>query len=122
MPDGFTIRGIAGEYVSSPVPVLNGEYELLTMNPGGLAPQRTEIVFLLENVPANEKDVFIVAGVPILKLSYHLTFPNLPGSTPTPTPVPSAAILTLTALGGSLLLLSFLMMRRKGGLSTNAQT
>ncbi len=45
----------------------------------------------------------------MLKLSFDLTFPNLPDLTPTP--VPSASITVLKGLGVALLLLSFLMVR-----------
>ena len=44
----------------------------------------------------------------MLKLSFDLTFPNLPDVTPTP--VPSASITALMGFGVALLLLSFLMV------------
>ena len=68
-----------------------------------------EIVFLLDDILANEKGVLFVLGIPVLKLSFDLTFPNLPDVTPTP--VPSASITALMGFGVALLLLSFLMVR-----------
>ena len=109
MPDGFTLRGQVGEYVSNLVPIINSKYELLVINPSDTLFADAEIVFLLEDSLADEKDVLFVLGIPVLKLSFDLTFPNLPDVTPTP--VPSASITALMGLGFALLLLSFLMVR-----------
>ena len=109
MPDGFTLRGQVGEYVSNLVPIINSKYELLVINPSGTLFADAEIVFLLDDILANEKDVLFVLGIPVLKLGFDLTFPNLPDVTPTP--VPSASITALMGLGVALLLLSFLMVR-----------
>ncbi|PCH89289.1 MAG: hypothetical protein COB86_07265, partial [Dehalococcoidia bacterium] len=103
MPDGFTLRGQVGEYVSNLVPIINSKYELLVINPSDTLFADAEIVFLLEDILANEKDVLFVLGIPVLKLGFDLTFPNLPGVTPTP--VPSASITALIGLGVALLLL-----------------
>ena len=97
MPDDFTLRGQVGEYVSNLVPIINSKYELLVINPSDTLFAYAEIVFLLDDILANEKDVFLVLGIPVLKLSFDLTFPNLPDLTPTP--VPSASITVLMGLG-----------------------
>ena len=109
MPDGFTLRGQVGEYVSNLVPIINSKYELLVINPSDTLFADPEIVILLEDILANKKDVLFVSGIPVLKLSFDLTFPNLPDVTPTP--VPSASITALMGFGVALLLLSFLMVR-----------
>ena len=109
MPDGSTLRGQVGEYVSNLVPIINSKYEPLFINPSGTLFADAEIVFLLDDILANEKDVLFVLGIPVLKLSFDLTFPNLPDVTPTP--VPSASMTALMGLGVALLLLSFLMVR-----------
>ena len=109
MPDGFTLRGQVGEYVSNLVPIINRKYELLVINPSDTLFADAEIVFLLDDILANEKDVLFVLGIPVLKLGFDLIFPNLPDMTPTP--VPSASITALMGLGVALLLLSFLMVR-----------
>jgi hypothetical protein len=109
VPDGFTLRGQVGEYVSNLVPIINSKYELLVINPSDTLFADAEIVFLLDDILANEKGVLFVLGIPVLKLSFDLTFPNLPDVTPTP--VPSASITALMGFGVALLLLSFLMVR-----------
>jgi hypothetical protein len=109
VPDGFALRGQVGEYVLNPVPIINSKYELLVINPSDTLFAYAEIVFLLDDILANEKDVFLVLGIPVSKLSFDLTLPNLPGVTPTP--VPSASITALIGLGVALLLLSFPMVR-----------
>ena len=97
MPDGFALRGQVGEYVSNLAPIINSKYELLVINPSDTLFADAEIVFLLDDILANEKDVLFVLGIPVLKLSFDLTFPNLPDLTPTP--VPSASITVLKGLG-----------------------
>ncbi len=88
VPDGLFIHAQVGDYVSNPVPVLNGKYEILTVDPGASAPSGSTIVFYLFDVPAQETATFQAAGVPILDLSFNLTFAALPLPTPTPSPIP----------------------------------
>ena len=88
VPNGFTIRGEVGAYVSDPVAVIDGRFDLLTVNPGEAASSGAEIAFLLGDVRADQTDTFQIAGIPLLKLHFDLTFPKLPDPTPTPSPIP----------------------------------
>ena len=88
VPDGFTIRGQVGSYTSEPVPVVDGGYDLLTVNPADVSFNNIQIVFLLDGVQADQTDTYRAAGIPLLKLDFDLTFPKLPEPTPTPTPIP----------------------------------
>ena len=97
MLEDFTLRGQVSEYVSNPVPIINSKFELLVINPSDTLLADAEIAFLLDDILANEKGVLFVFGIPVLKLSFDLTFPNLPDLTPTP--VPSASITVLMGLG-----------------------
>ncbi len=58
MPDGFTLRGQVGEYVSNLVPIINTKFELLVINPSDTLFADAEIAFLLDDILANEKDFF----------------------------------------------------------------
>ena len=88
VPNGFTIRGTVGAYVSDPVPVIDGRFDLLTVNPGDAGSTGAEIAFFLGDIRADQTDTFQVAGIPLLKLNFDLTFPKLPDPTPTPSPIP----------------------------------
>jgi len=88
VPNGFTIRGEVGAYVSDPVAVIDGRFDLLTVNPGEAASSGDEIAFLLGDIRADQTDTFQIAGIPLLKLDFDLTFPKLPDPTPTPSPIP----------------------------------
>ena len=94
VPDGFVIHAQVGSYISDPVAVINGKYEILTVNPGVQAPSGSEVVFYLFDVPAQESDTFRASGVPIIDLTFNLTFANLPIPTPTPSPIPPTPTLT----------------------------
>jgi hypothetical protein len=111
VPDGFTIHGQVGEYVSQSVTINDSKYQGLIVGPPNASFVGSEIVFLLGDIPANEKDVFQPGELPVVKSNFDLTFSNLPGLTPTP--VPSTSTTMLTVLGISMLLLSLLMMRRR---------
>ena len=88
VPNGFTIRGTVGSYVSDPVAVIDGRFDLLTVNPGEEGSPGDEIAFLLGDIRADQTDTFQIAGIPLLKLDFDLTFPKLPDATPTPSPIP----------------------------------
>ena len=88
VPDGFVIHAQVGNYVSNPVAVIGGKYEILTVNPGDQASTGSEIVFYLFDVRAQETGTFRVSGIPIVDLSFNLTFAALPIPTPTPSPIP----------------------------------
>ena len=88
VPDGYTVHAQVGEYTSMPVAITDGRYALLSVTPSDSSFSGTEISFFMADVPANEKDVFVLAGTPVMNLNFDLTFPNLPVPTPTPTPIP----------------------------------
>ena len=88
VPNGFTIRARVGSYVSDPAAIVDGGFELLTVNPADTAFNNVEIVFLLGDVQADQTDTFRVVGFPLLNLEFDLTFPKLPDPTPTPSPIP----------------------------------
>ncbi len=88
VPNGFIIHGEVGSYISEPVAVIDGRFDLLTVNPGEGESPGSQITFLLGDVRADQTDTFQVAGIPLLQLDFDLTFPKLPDPTPTPSPIP----------------------------------
>ena len=86
VPDGFLITARIQDYVSEPVPVQNGRYELLQVSPQGVAFTGKTITFHLDGAQADETDTFIPAK---FRFSFDLTFPSLPEPTPTPTVEPT---------------------------------
>ncbi len=88
VPNGYTVHAQVGEYTSMPVAITGGRYALLSVTPSDSSFSGTEISFFMADVAANEKEVFVLAGTPVMNLNFDLTFPNLPVPTPTPTPIP----------------------------------
>ena len=68
VPNGFTIRGVVGDYVSAPVVVTDGRFELLTVNPGESVSTGSQITFLLDDIQADQTDTFKIVGIPYLPL------------------------------------------------------
>lgn len=90
-PDGLPVTAKIGEYESEPSFTGNGRYSLLTVSPDLEDSRDLEnlpIHFYLDGVKANETKIYKLAGLPVIDLSFNLSFPNLPVPTPTPTPVP----------------------------------
>ena len=90
VPNGLSITGRIGDYVSEPIVVQDGQYEFLVVAPPGSSFIGGTITFHLNGVQAEETDVYFVtdrASVLLDRLDFDLTFPALPTPTPTPTPI-----------------------------------
>ena len=86
VPDGLLITARVEAYVSEPVVMQDGRYELLSVSPPGASFTGKTITFHLDGVQANETDTFTPAK---FRFSFDLTFPRLPEPTPTPTVEPT---------------------------------
>ena len=93
VPDGLVITARILDYVSEPVVVRDGRYDLLQVSPPDGAFTGETITFHLDGLQADQTDTFRTAK---FSLGFDLTFPRLPEPTPTPTvqptetPIPTA--------------------------------
>ncbi|MCH8109872.1 MAG: hypothetical protein IIB15_07055 [Chloroflexi bacterium] len=94
-PDGLTITARILDYESQPSTITDGRYELLIVGPPDGSFIGETITFLLENLQADQTDIYIPGSV---DLSFDLTFPALA--------VPCALGLTL-GYDGSTLAMNF---------------
>ena len=84
VPDNFLITAQMDDYISEPMVVQNGRYEVLKVSPPDNTFSRKLITFHLGDVQASETSTFIAGTV---DSNFALTFPSLPAPTPTATPV-----------------------------------
>ena len=89
VPDGLFMTARIDTYQSDPTAVKDGRYEFLQIIPPDGTFNKKTITFHLDGVQANETDTYVVAGVPVLKTNFNLTFLTLPEPTPTPSPTPT---------------------------------
>ena len=73
-PDGYTIHATVGDYRSIPVSVKGGRYEGLVVVVSGTKYDGKTVLFYMNNVQANETDVYYRSGLPVLKPNFNLTF------------------------------------------------
>ena len=84
--EGLLITARIEDYVSNPVVVQGGTYELLQVSPPDSGYSGRTVTFHLDGVQANETDTFRAAKI---TQNFDLTFPRVPVPTPTPTTEPT---------------------------------
>ncbi len=91
IPDGHTIVARVGDYESSPVTVEDGKYESLSVSSANSGHAGRTVTFHLEDVQADQTDIYQPYQIPFIKTGFDLTFSALPEPTPGPTATPQPA-------------------------------